>query len=281
MQIDNFKYPLFVFRACNLKDVYFSNNNMGLFSFHQSTFEHARFISCTWPTRNGRSNILPEEILLEEILHDPEQSKNLISRYDLQNLTSYLEISSLYRRMKTALDNVKDFPEAGKFYYNEFEMRRKHYWYLFKKKFRSSETANYDPGNTPPNAFLNGIFAGLYWLYKITTGYGEKAGRSFWGFILTLLLTTTALMFTGYCNFQGEWIDYRWAWQLPDSGAIADFLKTVLHTLILIFPRGWMFSTSPHPLPTHQVLIQFLAFVLLIYFITFFFIALRRHFRRF
>ena len=79
----------------------------------------------------------------------------------MEDLDSYNEIATLYRRFKTALDRTKDYADAGLFYFNELEMKRKHFRSLFKwrNKFKKwGIKSNYI----------------LYTLYKIFMGYWAR-----------------------------------------------------------------------------------------------------------
>ncbi len=254
--------PIFIFRYCNLKDVYFSNNQMQLFSFYKSAFDEARFISSDWGKYNKRNNVLSEEILFEKLkkLEDTEKNrkenlkkseitqnnkkniekikvkkdssdetnnekeKNFREKYFVEDLNDYLEIASLYRRMKTALDKTKDYPEASKFYYNEFEMRRNY----FKQHWQKH-----------PLRLL------LYSLYKWFVGYGERAGRSFLWFLFFIFSFAALYFFTGYYDFHGQYLNYDIAlkylsWQ-NFTNAIPDFGKSLLHAMVIILPRNFLF----------------------------------------
>lgn len=167
-----------LFRYCNLKDAIFFNNNLGLFSFFNSTFDQARFISNRW--QSEKSRWLPYEkrknILLDEILFIRLKNrsgilkKNFLNNYQLQHLDSYEVIASLYHRMKTALDNNKDYNDASWFHFNELEMRR--------QKLRESIKLA---------SFLKGLPDRIRYFalsnYKAFAGYGEKPLKSFNWFI--------------------------------------------------------------------------------------------------
>ncbi|KAA3610172.1 MAG: pentapeptide repeat-containing protein [Calditrichaeota bacterium] len=181
---DNFENNVIVlFRYCMLKDVFFSHNDLGMFSFFNSTFDQARFISNNW--QNEKSRWSPfykrRNILLDEVLYNrlknmlPIQRKKFEKDYKLEHLESYDSIAALYRRMKTSLDNTKDYFEAGWFYYNELEMKRLMLLdTIHNKSFFESipERLQYR----------------FYGLYKLFSGYGEKPLRSFIWFWLFAVL---------------------------------------------------------------------------------------------
>jgi len=140
---DDKNKPIVIFRYCQLKDTYFTNSNIILFSFYKSSFDQARFISCRWGENKDtipiipyiknktydRKNIIREEELFDEIKKlesDGEKKRKLIEDYQIEDLSRREDIAALYRRMKTALDNTKDYQQASWFYFNEFEMKRRH-----------------------------------------------------------------------------------------------------------------------------------------------------------
>jgi len=273
--------PVILFRYCNLKDVYFSNNDMGLFSFYKSAFDEARFISVNWGSWKKRQNVLGDEILLREIIRlqnqdqansqvndDTQDNKQLAllkERFQVFDDIHYLEIASLYRRMKTALDRAKDYPEASKFYYNEFEMRRE---YLRQNKRQFP------------------VRWSLYSLYHALVGYGERAGRSFLWFCVFIALFAGLYLMNGYVNFQGEYVNYDFGLQyLTWSNfkiALVDYGKAIVHALLLILPRNFLFvKMSNSHIPFHQVVIQLFNVLAAYFFLTFTIIGLKRHFRRY
>ncbi len=173
-----------LFRYCMLKDVFFSHNDLGIFSFFNSTFDQARFISNTWQKEKSRwspfykrQNILLDEVLFSRLKEMRNITKQKFEKeYKLEHLESYGTISALYRRMKTAHDNTKDYFEAGWFYYNELETKR----LMLKDEIKREP-------------FFRSISArlqkGFYDLFKLFSGYGEKPLRSlvwFWLFALVV-----------------------------------------------------------------------------------------------
>lgn len=167
-----------IFRYCNLKNAVFFNNDLGLFSFFNSTFDQARFISNSW--QNEKSTWLPFEtrrnIMLDEILFTRLKDRtgslkaHFEDTYQLLHLDSYGIIAGLYQRMKTALDNNKDYLDAGWFHFNELEMRRRMLKETIKRK-RFSES------------FPERLHFYLLGAYRIFAGYGEKPLRSFTWFL--------------------------------------------------------------------------------------------------
>lgn len=179
-----------LFRYCMLKHVFFSHNDLGMFSFFNSTFDQAHFISNNW--QNEKSNWLPfykrRNILLDEVLFvhlrnlGPIQKQRFEKEYKLEHLESYNTIEALYRRMKTALDNTKDYFEAGWFYYNELEMKR----LMVKDTIKDK-------------SFFQSIADRLqyrfYGIYKLFAGYGEKPFRSFIWFWVCAVVIFPAIHF--------------------------------------------------------------------------------------
>ena len=164
-----------LFRYCNLNEAFFFKNDLSLFSFYNSVFDQARFISNNWQQKNsglpGRKKVLLDEILfIQQNQYSGEARKKFTERYRLDHLNSFSIIAGLYHRMKIALENTKDFAEASWFHYNENEMHRLELReHLKQSPFRG----------TIPEKFKY-YFLGVY---KLFSGYGEKPTRSFKWFI--------------------------------------------------------------------------------------------------
>ena len=265
-----------IFRNCLLQDIYFTNNNMKYFSFYGCHHERAVFIKCSWfETENDilklfkykRKNILLEESILSSKLNN-SISNELIERLDIENLDSYLEIANMYRNMKTSLDGTKDYQEAGRFYFNEFEMLR----LCNKNKIGLMNRCKYY----------------LYSTYKIFAGYGEKP---LWSFIWLLIFTTLLSVFNllnGY-KFRTSLINYDiikdsdynysfyfWTW-------LKDIVKSVFFTISRILPSSYIpidktdFGTTD----SLGLIVSIVTALILILFVTLIFSGLKRHFKRF
>lgn len=190
------KSPAILFRYCCLKDVYFSDSEMALFSFFKSSFfEEAIYVSCKWMSRIERSsvidrtgfvrrNLLFEQILMEQTEHKGKMAadRDEIRKFYLcEELRDYWELANLYRRMKTAFDRTKDYENAGRFYYNEIDMKVK----ALKAEIRDDWS-----GTKGWRKFrvLGGISNWiLHWGYQRMAGFGEKPLFALGWFFASLL----------------------------------------------------------------------------------------------
>ncbi|MEE9553268.1 MAG: pentapeptide repeat-containing protein, partial [candidate division Zixibacteria bacterium] len=199
------KKALLIFRYCQLKDVYFTNNDMSLFSFYKSSFDEARFISSEWSAKRDhilhrklgfdRNNVIPEESLLDDIRDhkdDAEYIKKIKEKYEIEDLNGFEDVASLYRRMKTALDNTKDYQQASWFYFNEFEMKRKALEEEIENSLPKWKIFRWQPllwfYRQLKKIFSKYFF---YFWYKVLAGFGEKPLWSFYWFLLGILGFTT------------------------------------------------------------------------------------------
>ena len=113
-----------------------------------------------------------------------QEKKLILELYSLEDINSFDEIATLYRRFKVALDNTKDYEQAGWFYFNEYEMKRR----AFKEQ---SKTKYF-----------------IYSFYKLFAGYGEKPLWSFYWFLILLMGFTFANLFSGIKLATGSIINY-------------------------------------------------------------------------
>jgi uncharacterized protein YjbI with pentapeptide repeats len=260
---NNIINPAIIFRYCNLKDAYFTNNDISIFSFYKSAYDEARFYSCNWKNEKRdkilkiipykRKNIICDEQLYElaECSDDKEKFKK---DYEIEDLNGYNEIATLYRRFKTSLDNTKDYSEAGKFYFNEQEMKRKALREKFEKWWRS---------------ILNGEMWKwlLYSLYKVFMGYGEKP---FWS--LVWLLFSGIIVFPIVHLFNGLQIRCM---------MINSYWDALKYTISRFLPSTYLPEQWANIKSTGWGVVPFFNSIVLILFVIFIGIGLKRHFRRF
>lgn len=268
---------LLIFRYCQLKDVYFTNNDMSLFSFYKSSFDEARFISSKWSEEKDRilfipfkrKNIIPEEKFLSDST-DKEKFK-------VEDLNGYEDIASLYRQMKTALDNTKDYQQASWFYFNEFEMKRRALEEEIENSLPKWRVFRWRPllwfYRQLKKIFSRYIF---YFFYKVFAGFGEKPLWSFYWFLLGLLGFTTLNYYIGLkkgFSLPGGTINY----------VDASFWDSLIFTLYRIIPANYLPFKQMFDIPHGfwGMLVPFLNTAVLIIFIAFIAIGLKRHFRRF
>ncbi len=289
-----------LFRYCQLKDVYFTNNDMSLFSFYKSSFDEARFISSKWGLVNDRilcfpfkrQNIIPEEHFLKQVneLNDnEEQTKQLRKAYKIEDLNSPLDIASLYRRMKTALDNTKDYEQSGWFYFNELEMKRQ----ALEDEIETSEP-KWKIFRWQPFIWLNQqrkkLFSRyiLYFSYKVFTGFGQKPMWSFCWFMFFTVFFSFIHLLTGLRNEASGIEDIKYSLSslygsLANGYFWSDFLDSFIYTISRVLPVSYV-STSPsdcYPLTSLGKIASVFNSVILIILIIFIGIGLKRHFRRF
>jgi len=283
------KNPSIIFRSCQLKDVYFSANDMTLFSFHKSSFDQALFTSSRWGEardkilcfRYRRKNVIFEEQILthlENRVDGDDERRRIRGVYRVEDLRDYEEVASLYRRMKTALDGTKDYQEAGWFYFNEFEMKR----LALKDRLKN-------------RSWISRLFSrlSLYNMYKAFAGYGEKPLWSFiWFWIFSALFAWLHLLF-GLNAPDGKYINYDVSISLQglknfvSSGFLCQLIKDGFYTLAFALYRVIPVSYLPYqrsdfsPSGLDGLLLSLLNTAVLILMVVFIGIGLKRHFRRF
>ena len=283
----------FIFRYCELQDVYFTNVDLSSCSFFESSFEKARFISCKWSfvkdyilfkwIKVDRKNVILEEKLLEDIRdhkNDEKYIEKLKSNNKIEYFYDYEDIATLYRRMKTALDNTKDYQQASWFYFNEFEMKRK----ALKDDIKIEK-------ERLKRLLMSGRLL-LYNIYKTLAGYGEKPMWSFiWFGLLTIIFT--AVNFLNGLKVSVNEVVNNVNYNISLTGAgFSTLLKSqfwhdlgnaALFTLYRVIPVGYLpFHRSKYePIGLDGLSLSFVNSVVLILLVVFIAIGLKRHFRRF
>ncbi len=286
------KPNVIAFRNCNLKDVLFSNCLMNNFSFYKSTFDSAIFISSKWTHTKEKNMLLPFErknIIFEDYFFSKlappsdEENHNLLKNYYyFFELNSFEEIANLYRRFKVALDNTKDYEQAGWFYFNEYEMKRRacledseqeRKWIKIGNKYKRKSVSKYM----------------VYSLYKLFAGYGEKPLWSFYWLMFSAFVFSIVNLFNGI-KFNGANL-FDYSWDFSSQGFInsinlswlSDFCTSIGFTFSRIIPLGYL------PIPKEQFIattpteyiISIANTLVLLFFLTFIAVGLKRIFRRF
>jgi len=265
-----------IFRYCQLKDVYFSDSDMSLFSFYKSIFEEAKYYSCLW---KEEKRIFEERIYSYVNSLKVEEEKTKIKKiYEIEDL-NYNEIAALYRRFKTLLDKSKDYTEAGGFYFKEFEMKRKALFIALKDELENKKWLN---------SFRNGVLYLLYLIYNIFAGYGEKPGRSFWSFLGFWLFFSWLHLLSGLEVIGYKTINYDISLSWYGLKNILNIpLKDVGYALGFALYRVIPISYLPYqgsgitPEGIGGLFLSFANTFVLILFVIFIGIGLKRHFRRF
>ncbi len=264
--------PIVIFRYCQLKDIYFSHNSMSIFSFFKCPFfEEAHFVSNTWEKRKGRKYLIMEDLYFEKLGVSPE----IKSAEGIEFPLEYIDISELYRRMKTASDRNKDYHLAGWFYFNEFEMKKFHHKRKIKKY--GSKTIN----------MLRCVFSGRLWaysIYKTVAGYGEQPLKSFCFLLLFTIIFAALHLLNGFNMPDGTNINYILNLNFNDF-SVSDFINAFLFSLYHIIPGNYLAlvetgfgSSGSDP---WNILLNLSNTVVLIILVVFIGVGLKRHFRRF
>ncbi|MDD4050967.1 MAG: pentapeptide repeat-containing protein [candidate division Zixibacteria bacterium] len=282
--------PAMVFRFCELKDVYFADNDMSLFSFFQCVFfEESFFVGCTWGwTREKILGCGPflrfkRAFQINEDLRFSQKKSLALIESDgkfpsiggpIRFPDNYSDIAEIYLRMKSASDRAKDYQRASWFYFNEFEMKR-----LDNKTKKTTEPQKQGGGRSY-GKFL------LYSAYKLFAGYGEKPLWSFLWFLVLTVGFSILHLFNGFNGPNGIVINYDLALNLPNIPTLfVNLLRAIVYTLYKIVPISYLPIQRTDiigALPTtgDQVLI-ILNFVVLGTLLVLTGIGLKRHFRRF
>ena len=282
--------PIFIFRYCQLRDVYFSNVDMSHFSFYKSTFDEAHFFSTQWKSVKDtvlsipfqRRNVIGDEMLFSysKKIGGSLESMVIDQHYEIEYVREFKEIANLYRRLKTALDRTKDYEEAGWFYFNEVEMKR-----LALKENRQKS-----------NGLLKikevGLF-GLYYIYKILAGYGGRPLWSFvwfciFGFFFAFVHTLSGLKLPNGKTFNYDLLlNSHGVKNLFTLDFLIGLAKDGLTALIFSLTRLIPISYLPYlrqefsPLGIDGLTWAFANSFVLILMVTFIAIGLKRHFKRF
>ncbi len=289
-----------IFRYCQLKDVYFTDNDMSLFSFYKSSFDEARFSSSDWGIEKDRilffpfkrHNVIPEERFLDEISQnkdDEKKIKELRNEYKIKDLNDHEIIASLYRRMKTALDNTKDYQQASWFYFNEFEMKR----CALEEKIESSKPKwnifQWKPfvkiRQTRKKIFSKYL---LYFCYRTFAGYGEKPMWSFlWFWAFTAIFAFGHMVF-GLKSFPGGVVttEYKFFCFLSDFSVgnfLREFASAFGYSLSQAIPKNYIpyKISNLNPINPFGITWSILNTITLLILLVFIAIGLKRHFRRF
>ncbi len=221
-----FKDPAILFRHCNLKDVFFTNSSMELFSFFTSAFyDQAQFTRRHWrPIKEGIFKWLPkwhqryapifEEFALDRLVwlqHEesdradnnvPEPSGHRTARdyyreYALKGVTGYRDVAQIYRALKAAIDAEKDYRGAGRLYFNEFEMKRLAYKeqdvqnqrlpYLMKEHSKQDSSADDLPDKRSMGFWRRRGASAKWFIYSIYKFIAGYGERPAWTFLSLLL----------------------------------------------------------------------------------------------
>ncbi len=283
------RIPAFLFRYCQLKDVYFTDNQLDFISFYKSSFDEAHFVSGLWGEfeerllgmRFKRKNIIGDELLKRCSFKAYESGQvNWRSEYDIGDYFDYNEVAVLYRRFKTTLDKAKDYQRAGWLYFNEFEMKR---LALVEELSQSKLSKNLND---------RGRYL-LYSLYRIAAGYGEKP---LWSFVWFCLLTpafAVVHLLSGLTIDGSFVVNYdvslssKGIANFFDAGFLSTLVKdygtSLVFALYRLIPIGYLPSGGLQiaPMGADGLLWSFLNSVVLILLVTLTGVGLKRHFRRY
>jgi uncharacterized protein YjbI with pentapeptide repeats len=178
------QHPHIKFEYCHLQDCYFIENNMAYFSFHHTLVKDILFINNHWLPLKKRKNVLYDEIALQRFGFNDIYNKRIIE---------------LYIQLKAAHDRNADYENAGWFYYNQMELTR-------EMNLRKLETIPFKQRilsykrKFVPHRFT----AYLFYIYRVTAGYGQQPIRSAISFLIALSFFSVLHMFNGFVK------DHHW-----------------------------------------------------------------------
>ncbi|MFH1892741.1 MAG: pentapeptide repeat-containing protein [Candidatus Zixiibacteriota bacterium] len=287
------KRPILLFRQCQLKDVFFSNSDMRLFSFFNSVFfEESHISTNTWEERSEKlASFLPvrftrkvqiveEELLEQKIEHraNESESSKIDERFQTPLLANRCDVADLYRRYKTASDRGKDYGLASWFYFNEFEMKR----LAFRDRLDKARVAQ---EKLPLWLFLKCRWW-LYTIYRVLAGYGEKPLWSFLWLCFFVGVFAVLNLFNGFTVPDRGTINYDLQLSLPNLGRLLyHFAYAILITLQRFIPISYTSTQIPLLKAADTGILDIglalLNTVVLVIMIVFTGIGLKRHFRRF
>ncbi|MEE9442586.1 MAG: hypothetical protein V3V99_07950 [candidate division Zixibacteria bacterium] len=279
--------PIFLFRYCQLKDVHFSNCDMSMISFFTSPFfEQAHFVSVKWYSQRekifrifafNRSIIIEDEILRkqkENTLNNVERNKH-VEFYKSRLLNGYSKLATLYRLMKTAADNAKDYQQGSMFYFSEFEVKK----YKLRERLKNEKWVK--------RYSYKWINLFLYYIYKVIAGYGEKPHWSLnWLCFFSFFVFPMIHLFNGIIPQNKTIINYDFMRSFPNLIQLfKDYITCIGFTLVKIIPLNYL------PIPKLEFAMQTMGVwdyilsisnsVVLALLIIFTAMGLKRHFRRF
>ena len=289
--------PRLVFRYCNMKEIFLSENDMSMFSFYRSAFfEESFLMSSTWRPMNDkifarfrftafqRQYTIHEDLFftgqhrLTENFHPIIKSK---TADDFSYPIHHSEIAELYLRYKSAADKAKDYNLASWFYFNEIEMKRRQLIYNItseRKYFKRLVKRTFS-------------LSWIYKVYKVLAGYGEKPMWSFIWFTIFTTLFSIIHLFNGisvkYHGKSFKDINYKLdlIWPPPFEVSLSDILYSLAFTLSRIIPTNYFpgkpMDLSPLTSTPWDYLFSIFNSIVLVLMVVFVAIGLKRHFRRF
>ncbi len=281
--------PTVLLRECALRNVYFVNNNMGLFSFFTCPFfEEAHFVSPLWMIRSERlvswlwipfkrkNQLMEEQLLSERLQTYSDVNDDEVDYYETKLLTKHWQVAELYRRMKTAADRIKDYNMASWFYFNEFEMKRMEL--LQKYKDKEHVLGRLRRRFLSPRLWL-------FNLYRVLAGYGEKPIWTITWFSFSTIIFALLHLFNGFSD-RDKSINFDMCVDLPnlsnlDSDMFSSLLFSLYHLIPLSYFRYGTKRFAPEALGNCDVLLSLTNSVVLIMLLVFVGIGLKRQFRRF
>ncbi|MCP4581850.1 MAG: pentapeptide repeat-containing protein [candidate division Zixibacteria bacterium] len=289
-----------VFRYCDLSRVYFVSCNMTYLSFFKNSLNQALFIANTWSHNSDnilffkyiRQNIIPEENFLraKRKVTDKKSIGKIETDYAIEELKYYNNVSAIYGSLKTLSDYAKDYQQASRFYFNEFEMKRRH----LEEQIESSKP-KWKIFRWQPCIWFNQqrkkIFSRylLFFSYKVLAGYGEKPlWSSIWFAVFSIIFSFVHL-FSGLFKQTRtplQEMQYNVIYLFSDIQTTQfwkDFVESLIYTVSRVLPVSYI-STSPtdcYPFTTLGKIASVFNSVILIILVIFIGIGLKRHFRRF
>jgi len=286
--------PLIAFRFSLLTDVYFSNNDMSLFSFYTAAYFEDSFFTLINPRKHRCEKIFPS------ILWIPFINKHYNRHYLIREEEDFLansnkpvansyhsiempegadEIAELYLRMKSSADKAKDYHRASWYYFSEFDMKRRALREATSTKGLLGRIVRY-----PQHL--------LYDVYKLVAGYGEKPAWSVsWFFGVTIVFAFFHVFNGLKLKDTQEVINYDWClpWNWTGEFHLWRFLSdlctgavfAVSRTLPLNYLPGTTMNITLADSTNWSFILSAINSVVLILLVVFIGVGFKRHFRRF
>lgn len=294
---ETIELPILGLRYCNLKEVFFAESDMSIFSFYRcALFEEAFLTTPYWHSKKEviidfiqflkfeRRYVIHEDFVVSDRIPITESiSPEFTSERDFEFVypNQFSEVAELYLRYKSAADKARDYNLASWFYFNEFEMKRRQ----LVSDIRSTKKWYV--------RIVKRVF-GLSWvysLYKVLAGYGEKPMWSFFWLTIFTTLFSIIHLFNGISvKYHGESfkdINYKLdlAWPPPFEISLTDIFFSLAFTLSRIIPTNYFpgkpMDLSPLTSTPWDYLFSILNSFVLVLMVVFVAIGLKRHFRRF
>lgn len=200
--------------------VYFREFSMAEVRFLRTDVRQLEFTNVDWPEK-----LRDEQEADEEVRKAPKEERNQKRR------DSYDLVETLYRQLRQNYEEQRNYPDAGRFYYGEMEMRRK-----AKPRWQR-------------------YFFSLTALYWLSSGYGQRARQA--GLWVALLFVLFAWLYSAaglqIAGVSGIAIHSPWAAFLH-AGEVLTFARERTYSAATDFGR-WLSVAQTIVLPLQVALL--------------------------